>query len=195
MRCSQFLITTHKETPADAEIVSHRLMLRAGLVRKLSAGPLHLDAHGTASAAQGRDASCARKWTPPAPRSWQCPWCSPASCGRSPGAGRSTVPELLRIKDRHDRDFCLGPTHEEVITDIVRNEISSYKQLPLNLYQIQNKVRDEIRPRFGIMRAREFLMKDAYSFHPIQASLEQTYWVMHAAYSRIFSAWASTSGP
>jgi prolyl-tRNA synthetase len=185
MRCSQFLITTHKETPADAEIVSHRLMLRAGLIRKLSAGlyswmPLGLRVLRKVERVvrEEMDAAGAQELA--------MPMVQPGELWQESGRWEQYGPELLRIKDRHDRDFCLGPTHEEVITDIVRSEISSYRQLPLNLYQIQNKVRDEIRPRFGIMRSREFLMKDAYSFHIDQASLEETYWVMHGAYSRVF---------
>lgn len=186
MRCSQFLITTHKETPADAEIVSHQLMLRAGLIRKLSAGlytwmPLGLRVLRKVEAVvrDEMDAAGAQELA--------MPMVQPAELWNESGRWDQYGPELLRLKDRHERDFCLGPTHEEVITDIVRDEIGSYKQLPLNLYQIQNKVRDEIRPRFGIMRSREFLMKDAYSFHVGQASLEDTYWVMHRAYSNVFT--------
>ena len=185
MRSSEFLITTHKETPADAEIVSHRLMLRAGLIRKLSSGlytwmPLGLRVLRKVERVvrEEMDAAGALEMA--------MPMVQPAELWQESGRWEQYGPELLRIQDRHDRDFCLGPTHEEVITDIVRNEISSYKQLPLNLYQIQNKVRDEIRPRFGIMRAREFLMKDAYSFHASQASLEETYQAMHRAYSNVF---------
>ncbi|EED31505.1 prolyl-tRNA synthetase [gamma proteobacterium NOR5-3] len=185
MRSSEFLITTHKETPADAEIVSHRLMLRAGLIRKLSSGlytwmPMGLKVLRKVERVvrEEMDAAGALEMA--------MPMVQPAELWQESGRWEQYGPELLRIQDRHNRDFCLGPTHEEVITDIVRNEISSYKQLPLNLYQIQNKVRDEIRPRFGIMRAREFLMKDAYSFHSDQASLEETYQVMHGAYSRVF---------
>jgi len=185
MRCSQFLITTHKETPADAEIVSHRLMLRAGLIRKLSAGlytwmPLGLRVLRKVEQVVREEMDNAGA------QELAMPIVQPAELWQESGRWEQYGPELLRIKDRHDRDFCLGPTHEEVITDIVRSEIASYKQLPLNLYQIQSKVRDEIRPRFGIMRSREFLMKDAYSFHASQASLEDTYWVMHGAYSAIF---------
>lgn len=185
MRCSQFLITTHKETPADAEIVSHRLMLRAGLIRKLSAGlytwmPLGLRVLRKVERVvrEEMNAAGAQEMT--------MPIVQPAELWQESGRWEQYGPELLRIQDRHQRDFCLGPTHEEVITDIVRSEISSYKQLPLNLYQIQTKVRDEIRPRFGIMRSREFLMKDAYSFHADQASLEETYKDMHRAYTSIF---------
>ena len=186
MRSSEFLLTTHKETPADAEIISHRLMLRSGLIRKLSAGlytwmPVGLRVLRKVERVvrQEMDAAGALELA--------MPMVQPAELWEESGRWDEYGPELLRIRDRHQRDFCLGPTHEEVITDIVRNEISSYRQLPLNLYQIQNKVRDEIRPRFGIMRAREFLMKDAYSFHASQASLEATYRAMHRAYSAIFT--------
>jgi prolyl-tRNA synthetase len=186
MRTSNFLIATQKETPADAEVISHQLMLRAGLIRKLASGlytwlPLGLRVlrkvenivRQEMDNAGGQEVSM--------------PVVQPAELWRESGRWEQYGPELLRIHDRHQRDFCLGPTHEEVITDLVRNEIKSYKQLPINLYQIQTKVRDEIRPRFGIMRSREFLMKDAYSFHVDQASLEQTYGVMHQAYSNIFT--------
>ncbi|WP_439107611.1 proline--tRNA ligase [Congregibacter sp.] len=185
MRSSEFLITTHKETPADAEIVSHRLMLRAGLIRKLSSGlytwmPMGLKVLRKVERVvrEEMDAAGALELA--------MSMVQPGELWEESGRWEQYGPELLRIQDRHKRDFCLGPTHEEVITDIVRSEISSYKQLPLNLYQIQNKVRDEIRPRFGVMRAREFLMKDAYSFHADQTSLEATYQVMHRAYSTIF---------
>ena len=186
MRSSEFLLTTHRETPADAEIISHRLMLRAGMIRRLCAGlytwlPLGLRVLRKVEGVvrQEMDAAGALELA--------MPMVQPAELWEESGRWDQYGPELLRIRDRQQRDFCLGPTHEEVITDIVRNEISSYKQLPLNLYQIQNKVRDEIRPRFGIMRSREFLMKDAYSFHASQASLEATYQVMHRAYSAIFT--------
>lgn len=186
MRCSDFLIRTHKETPADAEIISHRLMLRAGLIRKLSSGlytwlPLGLKVLRKVERVVREEMEEAGALE------LAMPMVQPAELWEESGRWEQYGPELLRIQDRHSRDFCLGPTHEEVITDIVRNEISSYKQLPLNLYQIQSKVRDEIRPRFGIMRAREFLMKDAYSFHVSQDSLEATYQRMHDAYSRIFT--------
>jgi len=185
MRCSKYLLTTHRETPADAEIVSHRLMLRAGLVRKLSSGlynwmPMGLRVLRRVEriVREEMDATGALELA--------MPMVQPAELWQESGRWEKYGPELLRIRDRHGRDFCLGPTHEEVITDIVRNEISSYRQLPLNLYQVQNKLRDEIRPRFGVMRAREFLMKDAYSFHTSAESLQQTYEAMHAAYNRIF---------
>lgn len=185
MRSSDFLITTHKETPSDAEIVSHRLMLRAGLIRKLSSGlytwmPIGLRVLRRVERVVREEMDRAGALE------LAMPMVQPAELWQESGRWEKYGPELLRIQDRHERDFCLGPTHEEVITDIVRGEINSYKQLPLNLYQIQNKVRDEIRPRFGVMRAREFLMKDAYSFHVSSESLEETYEVMHAAYTRIF---------
>jgi prolyl-tRNA synthetase len=185
MRSSKFLISTHKETPADAEIVSHQLMLRAGLIRKLAAGlytwmPMGLRVLRKVEGVVREEMDRAGA------QEVAMPMVQPAELWKESGRWEQYGPELLRISDRHGRDFCLGPTHEEVITDIVRNEIASYKQLPLNIYQIQNKVRDEIRPRFGIMRAREFLMKDAYSFHTSHESLESTYQIMHDAYTRIF---------
>ena len=186
MRTSNFLITTQKETPADAEVISHQLMLRAGLIRKLASGlytwlPLGLRVLRKVEAIvrEEMDKSGAQELSMPVMQ--------PAELWQESGRWEQYGPELLRIADRHSRDFCLGPTHEEVITDLVRNEIKSYKQLPINLYQIQTKVRDEIRPRFGIMRSREFLMKDAYSFHASQESLEQTYQLMHQTYCSIFT--------
>ncbi len=186
MRTSNFLIATQKETPADAEVISHQLMLRAGLIRKLAAGlytwlPLGLRVLRKVEniVRQEMDGAGAQEVS--------MPIVQPAELWLESGRWEQYGAELLRIKDRHQRDFCLGPTHEEVITDLVRNEIKSYKQLPINLYQIQTKVRDEIRPRFGIMRSREFLMKDAYSFHIDQPSLESTYNVMYRAYSTIFT--------
>ena len=186
MRTSNFLIATQKETPADAEVISHQLMLRAGLIRKIASGlytwlPLGLRVLRKVEAIvrEEMDKSGAQELSMPVMQ--------PAELWQESGRWEQYGPELLRIRDRHERDFCLGPTHEEVITDLVRNEIKSYKQLPANFYQIQTKVRDEIRPRFGIMRSREFLMKDAYSFHATQESLEQTYQVMHQTYSSIFT--------
>tara|TARA_R110000822_G_scaffold59736_25_gene149073 strand:+ start:7667 stop:9388 length:1722 start_codon:yes stop_codon:yes gene_type:complete len=186
MRASQYLIATQKETPADAEVISHQLMLRAGMTRKLAAGlyswlPLGLRVLRKAEAIvrEEMDRAGALEVLMPVTQ--------PAELWEESGRWEQYGPELLRIKDRHNRSFCLGPTHEEVITDLVRNDIRSYKQLPANFYQIQTKFRDEIRPRFGIMRAREFLMKDAYSFHTNQESLQQTYDLMYQAYSTIFS--------
>ena len=186
MRASQFLIATQKETPSDAEVISHQLMLRAGLIRKLAAGlytwlPLGLKVLRKVEriVREEMDRAGAQEVSMPVMQ--------PAELWEESGRWEQYGPELLRIKDRHQRDFCLGPTHEEVITSLVRDEVKSYKQLPINLYQIQTKVRDEIRPRFGIMRSREFIMKDAYSFHIDQASLEETYQTMFDAYSRIFT--------
>ena len=186
MKTSNFLIATQKETPADAEVISHQLMLRAGLIRKLAAGlyswlPLGLRVLRKVEAIVREEMDRAGG------QEVSMPVVQPAELWHESGRWEQYGPELLRIHDRHGRDFCLGPTHEEVITELVRNEIKSYKQLPINLYQIQTKVRDEIRPRFGIMRSREFLMKDAYSFHSDQASLENTYQDMHQAYTTIFS--------
>ena len=186
MRVSQFLLSTLKETPSEAEVVSHRLMLRAGLVRQLARGiytwmPLGLRVLRKVEAIvrEEMNASGAIELTMPAVQ--------PAELWQESGRWREYGPELLRIKDRHQRDYCFGPTHEEVVSDVVRQEVKSYRQLPLNLYQIQTKFRDEIRPRFGVMRAREFVMKDAYSFHADAASLETTYRAMHDCYSRIFT--------
>ena len=186
MRLSQFPLSTLKENPADAEIVSHQLMMRAGMLRKQAAGvyrwlPLGLRVLRKVEAIvrEEMDRAGALELLMPA--------IQPAELWQESGRWELYGPELLRINDRHDREFCFGPTHEEIITDIARREIRSYKQLPVNYYQIQTKFRDEIRPRFGIMRAREFLMKDAYSFHADQASLEATYQVMYDTYTRIFS--------
>jgi prolyl-tRNA synthetase len=186
MRTSQYLIATQKETPADAEIISHQLMLRAGLIRKLAAGlytwlPLGLRVLRKVEAVVRTEMEAVGA------QEVSMPVVQPAELWEESGRWEQYGPELLRIADRHQRPFCLGPTHEEVITSLVRDEVKSYKQLPLNLYQIQTKVRDEIRPRFGIMRSREFLMKDAYSFHLDQASLENTYATMFDAYSAIFA--------
>ncbi|MES9913676.1 MAG: proline--tRNA ligase [Candidatus Sedimenticola sp. 4PFRAG1] len=186
MRTSQFPLQTLKETPADAEIVSHQLMLRAGLIRKLAAGlytwlPLGLRVLRKVENIVREEMNRAGALEV------LMPAIQPSELWIESGRWEQYGPELLRINDRHNRDFCFGPTHEEIITDLARNELQSYKQLPINLYQIQTKFRDEIRPRFGVMRAREFLMKDAYSFHATQESLQQTYEVMYDTYSRIFS--------
>ena len=185
MRASRFLIATLKETPNDAEVISHQLMLRAGMIRKLASGlytwlPLGLRVLRKVEAIirEEMNTACAQEVLMPVvqpPELWQ-----------ESGRWQQYGPELLRITDRHQRAFCLGPTHEEVITDLVRNEINSYKQLPASFYQIQTKFRDEIRPRFGVMRSREFIMKDAYSFHASQSCLQQTYDTMHKAYCNIF---------
>lgn len=186
MRASQFLIATVKETPSDAEVISHQLMLRAGLIRKLAAGlytwlPMGLRVLRKVETIIREEMDNAGA------QEVSMPVVQPAELWEESGRWEKYGAELLRISDRHSRSFCLGPTHEEVITDLIRNEIKSYKQLPVNFYQIQTKFRDEIRPRFGIMRAREFLMKDAYSFHADQASLDETYQLMHRTYSKIFT--------
>lgn len=185
MRASEYLLATVKETPSDAETASHQLMIRAGLIRKLATGlytwlPLGLRVlrKVTEIVREEMDKAGAMEVSMPVVQ--------PAELWLETCRWQTMGPELLRFKDRHERDFCLGPTHEEVITDLVRNEINSYRQLPANLYQIQTKFRDERRPRFGVMRAREFTMKDAYSFHMNQESLDQTYQLMHATYSAIF---------
>ena len=185
MRISKLLLPTLRESPADAEVISHQLMLRAGMVRQLATGvytwlPLGLRVLRKVEAVVREEMDRAGA------QELLMSGVLPAELWQESGRWDKYGPELLRFTDRHDRSFCLGPTHEEVITDIARRELRSYKQLPVNLYQIQTKFRDEIRPRFGIMRAREFLMKDAYSFHLDHASLEETYQDMYAAYSRIF---------
>lgn len=185
MRTSQLLIATLKETPADAEVISHQLMLRAGLIRRLASGlytwlPMGL------KVLRKTEAIIREEMARAGAQELLMPSVQPAELWQESERWEKYGPELLRITDRHNREFCYGPTHEEVITDLVRQEIRSYKQLPITFYQIQTKFRDEIRPRFGLMRAREFLMKDAYSFHLDQESLQQTYDDMFAAYSRIF---------
>jgi prolyl-tRNA synthetase len=186
MHTSQFPLNTVKEIPADAVVISHQLMLRAGLIRKLAAGlytwlPLGLRVLRKVEAIvrEEMDKAGALEVLMPA--------LQPAELWQETGRWEKYGPELARLKDRHDRDFCLGPTHEEIITDLARNEIKSYKQLPINYYQIQTKFRDEIRPRFGVMRCREFIMKDAYSFHLSQESLNETYAIMHQTYTTIFT--------
>ncbi len=186
MRSSRFLIATLKETPADAEVISHKLMLRAGMIRKMASGlynwlPLGLRVLRKVEniVREEMDKSGAQEVLMPVVQ--------PAELWEESGRWQQYGPELLRMSDRHERPFCLGPTHEEVITDLIRNEVKSYKQLPANFYQIQTKFRDEIRPRFGVMRSREFIMKDAYSFHTSHESLQQTYDVMHATYCSIFT--------
>ena len=185
MRVSKLLIATLKESPADAEVVSHKLMLRAGMIRKLASGlytwlPLGLRVLRKVEkiVREEMDQAGAQEVLMPATQ--------PAELWQESGRWDQYGPELLRFHDRHNRDFCFGPTHEEVITDLVRNELRSYKQLPANFYQVQTKFRDEIRPRFGVMRSREFLMKDAYSFHIDDSCLADTYDKMHASYCRIF---------
>ncbi|GAB1233443.1 proline--tRNA ligase [Ferrigenium sp. UT5] len=186
MRVSQFFISTLKEAPTEAELVSHRLMLRAGYIKRLASGlytwmPLGLRVLRKVERVvrEEMDRSGALELLMPAVQ--------PAELWQETGRWDVFGPQMLKIRDRHDNLFCFGPTHEEVITDIARREIRSYRQLPVNFYQIQTKFRDEVRPRFGVMRAREFMMKDAYSFHANFASLEQTYRVMYDTYNRIFT--------
>jgi prolyl-tRNA synthetase len=185
MRVSQFFISTLKEAPSEAELASHKLMMRGGYTKKLASGlytwmPLGLRVLRKVEniVREEMDRSGGVELLMPA--------IQPAELWQETGRWEVFGPQMLKIKDRHDNQFCFGPTHEEVITDIARREIRSYRQLPVNFYQIQTKFRDEVRPRFGVMRAREFLMKDAYSFHADYASLEQTYRVMHETYTRIF---------
>ncbi len=187
MRWSRYYLYTTREVPADAEVVSHRLMIRAGMVKKLAAGiysylPFALRSFQKLEEIVRRElalADCIEL---------SLPAIQPAALWKESGRWAQYGKELLRIRDRHDREFCFGPTHEEVITDIVRHDVRSYRQLPVNLFQIQTKFRDEIRPRFGLMRGREFLMKDAYSFHGDEACLDRTYQAMAEAYGRIFKA-------
>jgi prolyl-tRNA synthetase len=186
MRVSRFFLSTLKEAPAEAELVSHKLMLRAGLIRKLGSGlytwmPLGLRVLRKVEAIVREEMNAAGAVE------LSMPAVQPAELWQETGRWQLFGPQMLKIKDRHDRDFCFGPTHEEVITDIARREIRSYRQLPINFYQIQTKFRDEIRPRFGVMRAREFLMKDAYSFHASHEDLEREYRNMYDTYARIFT--------
>lgn len=185
MRASQLYFATLKEPPADTEIISHQLMIRAGLIRRVAAGiynwlPLGL------RILRKVEAVVREEMNRIGAQECLMPMVQPGELWQETGRWQAYGPELLRLQDRHQRDFCLGPTHEEIITDLIRREVRSYKQLPLVLYQIQTKFRDEIRPRFGVMRGREFLMKDAYSFHEDKASLEETYQAMYQAYIRIF---------
>ncbi|WP_227429951.1 proline--tRNA ligase [Psychrobacter sp. I-STPA6b] len=186
MKASQFLFATLKETPSDADIVSSQLMLRAGLIRKLASG-LYVWLPMGLRVLQKVERIVREEMLRINAQEILMPMTQPAELWQESGRFDDYGPELLRFKDRHERDFVLGPTHEEVITNLARNELRSYKQLPMTFFQIQSKFRDEIRPRFGIMRAREFTMKDAYSFHIDQASLAQTYQDMYEAYSRIFT--------
>jgi len=186
MRISQFFLSTSKEAPAEAELVSHKLMLRAGLIKRLGSGlytwmPLGLRILRKVEAIVREEMNRAGALE------LLMPAIIPAELWQESGRWDVFGPQMLKIKDRHERDFLFGPTHEEVITDIARKEIRSYRQMPVNFYQIQTKFRDEIRPRFGVMRAREFLMKDAYSFHTSAESLDATYQAMYACYSRIFT--------
>ncbi len=186
MRASKFFISTTKEAPSEAELVSHKLMLRAGLIKRLGSGlytwmPLGLRVLRRVEAVVREEMNRAGAIE------LLMPAVQPAELWEESGRWAVFGPQMLKIKDRHQRDFCFGPTHEEVITDVARREIKSYRQLPLNFYQIQMKFRDEIRPRFGVMRAREFLMKDAYSFHASRDSLIDTYQTMYGAYTRVFT--------
>lgn len=186
MRATEFLLATEKETPADAVVASHKLMLRAGMIRRLAAGlytwmPLGLRTLRKVEAVVREEMNKAGA------QEVLMPAVQPAELWQETGRWFEYGGELLRIKDRHNRDFCIGPTHEEVITDLARNQLTSYRQLPVNLYQIQTKFRDETRPRFGVMRSREFIMKDAYSFHLTDESLDETYEKMHTAYTNIFN--------
>ncbi len=186
MRVSQFFISTLKEAPTEAELISHKLMLRAGLIKRLGSGlytwmPLGLKIlrkiENIVREEMNRGGAI----------ELLMPAVQPAELWQETGRWEVFGPQMLKIKDRHDHDYCFGPTHEEIITDIVRRDIKSYRQLPINFYQIQTKFRDEIRPRFGVMRAREFTMKDAYSFHINEKSLDETYQLMYETYSRIFT--------
>ncbi|MEI7088164.1 proline--tRNA ligase [Pectobacterium versatile] len=186
MRTSQYMLSTLKETPADAEVISHQLMLRAGMIRKLASG-LYTWLPTGLRVLRKVENIVREEMNNAGAIEVSMPVVQPADLWVESGRWDQYGPELLRFVDRGERPFVLGPTHEEVITDLIRNEVSSYKQLPLNFFQIQTKFRDEVRPRFGVMRSREFLMKDAYSFHTSQESLQVTYDTMYAAYSKIFS--------
>ncbi|KHT23914.1 proline--tRNA ligase [Pectobacterium carotovorum] len=186
MRTSQYMLSTLKETPADAEVISHQLMLRAGMIRKLASG-LYTWLPTGLRVLRKVENIVREEMNNAGAIEVSMPVVQPADLWVESGRWDQYGPELLRFVDRGERPFVLGPTHEEVITDLIRNEVSSYKQLPLNFFQIQTKFRDEVRPRFGVMRSREFLMKDAYSFHTSQESLQVTYDAMYAAYSKIFS--------
>ncbi|HSH42305.1 MAG TPA: proline--tRNA ligase [Arenicellales bacterium] len=186
MRASQFYIPTLKETPADAEIASHRLMLRAGMIRRVAAGIYTWLPLGWRTLTKVENI-VREEMQRVGSLEVLMPSVQPAELWQESGRWQEFGPELLRLKDRHERDFCLGPTHEEVVTAMVRNEIKSYRQLPANFFQMQWKFRDEVRPRFGVMRSREFLMKDAYSFHVSAESLQETYERMYEAYERVFS--------
>ncbi|SDB98635.1 MULTISPECIES: proline--tRNA ligase [unclassified Candidatus Frackibacter] len=186
MKMSQAYIPTLKETPAEAEVVSHQLMLRAGMMRKLSSGIYTYLPLGQ-KVIQKVEEIVREEMNREGAQELLLPALQPAKLWKESERWEDYGPELMRLNDRHNRDFCLGPTHEEVITDLVRDEVRSYKDLPLNLYQIQTKFRDEIRPRFGVLRGREFIMKDAYSFDINEEALEESYQKMYDAYSRIFA--------
>src|SRR5258706_10830263 len=186
MRASRYFLATLKEAPSDAELVSHKLMIRAGLIRRLAGGiytwmPVGLRVVRKVEAIVREEMNRAGAIE------LFMPTVQPAELWQESGRWRKYGPELLRLKDRHEREFCLGPTHEEVITDIARRDIRSYRQLPVHFYQIQTKFRDEIRPRFGVMRGREFTMKDGYSFHADYTDLQRGYRNMYDTYTRIFT--------
>ncbi|WDT80208.1 MAG: proline--tRNA ligase [Candidatus Manganitrophus sp.] len=186
MRYSKLLIPTLREDPTEAEVISHRLMMRAGMIRKVSAGIYNFLPVGLR--VLSKVAKIVREEMEHAgAQEILMPALQPAELWQETGRWQQYGKELMRLKDRHDRDFCLGPTHEEVITDLVRREVKSYRQLPINLYQIQTKFRDEIRPRFGLMRGREFIMKDAYSFDADLEGAKENYKKMYDAYHKIFS--------
>src|SRR6201990_3128207 len=185
MRLSQYPTNTLKEIPSEAELISHQLMLRAGLIRRLAAG-LYSWLHIGLRVLQEVERIVREEMNRAGALEIVMPVIQPAELWQESGRWQAYGPELLRISDRHKRDFVAGPTHEEVVTDIARRELKSYRQLPVNFYQIQTKFRDEIRPRFGVMRAREFLMKDAYSFHMDEAGLREGYNIMREAYARMF---------
>ena len=185
MRVSQILLATVKEVPSDAEVISHKLMIRAGMIRKLSAGLYNWLPMGL-RVIRKIEAIVRDEMNRAGAQELLMPTVQPAELWQESTRWEQYGPELLRMNDRHNREFCFGPTHEEVITDIFRKEVRSYKQLPINFYQVQTKFRDEIRPRFGVMRSREFIMKDAYSFHIDHDSLNDTYQIMHKAYCNIF---------
>ena len=186
MKTSNLLLSTTRETPSDAVVISHQLMIRAGIIRPLAGGLYNWLPLGV-RVLRKVEAIIREEMNRSGAQEVLMPVVQPLELWEESGRAQDYGPELLRFKDRHQRDFALGPTHEEIITDLVRKEIRSYKQLPVNFYQIQTKFRDEIRPRFGVMRSREFIMKDAYSFHMDRESLQETYDEMHAAYCRIFS--------
>ncbi len=185
MKVSQYLLATRRETPNDAEIISHQLMYRAGMIRKVAAG-LYSWLPSGLRVLRKVENIVREEMNRAGAIELLMPGVQPAELWQESERWNEFGPELLRFKDRHSRDFCLGPTHEEIITDIIRNEVNSYKQLPANFYQVQTKFRDEVRPRFGVMRSREFIMKDAYTFHLNEDSLKDTYQVMYDAYCRIF---------
>ncbi|RLA03263.1 MAG: proline--tRNA ligase [Gammaproteobacteria bacterium] len=185
MKVSQYLLATRRETPNDAEIISHQLMFKAGMIRKVASGLYSWLPTGL-KVLRKVENIVREEMNRAGAIELLMPGVQPAELWQESGRWSEFGPELLRFTDRHNRDFCLGPTHEEIITDIIRNEVRSYKQLPANFYQIQTKFRDEVRPRFGVMRSREFIMKDAYTFHLDAKSLEDTYEIMYQAYCRIF---------